>query len=197
MDNQYTEGYFYGILDIYFATMATDDSSAARPTYSAYQVMGKTIEATITPTYKEGNVYASNVATRSEKRVDKYTVSLNLDKIPYAVREALLGRYKDSNGVQIIKGGQVAPYVAIAFALTLDDGSKELWTLYKGKFAEPTQTGHTDSDSMTYQHPTIEGTFVRREYDDSLAAIVATSDQSVPATVAADWFQQVYEAPAA
>ena len=196
MSNQYTEGYFYGILDIYYALMATDDSSAARPTYGSYQVMGKTIEATITPTYKEGNVYASNAATRSEKRVDKYTVSLNLDKIPYAVREALLGRHRDSNGVQIIKGGQVAPYVAIAFALTLDDGSKELWTLYKGKFAEPTQTGHTDSDSMTYQHPTIEGTFVRREFDDSLAAIVATSDQSVPATVAADWFQQVYE-PAA
>lgn len=195
-NNQYTEGYFYGILDIYFALMATSDSSAARPTYNAYQVMGKTIEATITPQYKEGNVYASNVATRSERRVDRYTVSLNLDKIPYAVRQVLLGRYQDSNGVQIIKGGQAAPFVAIAFALTLDDGSKELWTLYKGKFAEPTQTGHTDSDTMTYQHPTIEATFVRREFDDSLAAIVATSDNSVPQTVITDWFQQVYE-PAA
>ena len=195
-NNQYTEGYFYGILDIYFALMATSDSSAARPTYNAYQVMGKTIEATITPQYKEGNVYASNVATRSERRVDRYTVSLNLDQIPYAVRQVLLGRYQDSNGVQIIKGGQAAPFVAIAFALTLDDGSKELWTLYKGKFAEPTQTGHTDSDTMTYQHPTIEATFVRREFDDSLAAIVATSDNSVPQTVITDWFQQVYE-PAA
>ena len=195
-NNQYTEGYFYGILDIYFALMATSDSSAARPTYNAYQVMGKTIEATITPQYKEGNVYASNVATRSERRVDRYTVSLNLDKIPYAVRQVLLGRYQDSNGVQIIKGGQAAPFVALAFALTLDDGSKELWTLYKGKFAEPTQTGHTDSDTMTYQHPTIEATFVRREFDDSLAAIVATSDNSVPQTVITDWFQQVYE-PAA
>ena len=195
-NNQYTEGYFYGILDIYFALMATSDSSAVRPTYNAYQVMGKTIEATITPQYKEGNVYASNVATRSERRVDRYTVSLNLDKIPYAVRQVLLGRYQDSNGVQIIKGGQAAPFVAIAFALTLDDGSKELWTLYKGKFAEPTQTGHTDSDTMTYQHPTIEATFVRREFDDSLAAIVATSDNSVPQTVITDWFQQVYE-PAA
>ena len=195
-NNQYTEGYFYGILDIYFALMATSDSSAARPTYNAYQVMGKTIEATITPQYKEGNVYASNAATRSERRVDRYTVSLNLDKIPYAVRQVLLGRYQDSNGVQIIKGGQAAPFVAIAFALTLDDGSKELWTLYKGKFAEPTQTGHTDSDTMTYQHPTIEATFVRREFDDSLAAIVATSDNSVPQTVITDWFQQVYE-PAA
>jgi hypothetical protein len=82
----------------------------------------------------------------------------------------------------------------IAFALTLDDGSKELWTLYKGKFSEHAQTGHTDSDSMTYQHPTIEGTFVRREYDNALGAVAATADENVMATVEAGWFEQVYEA---
>ena len=192
--NAYSEGYFYGILDIYVALMTGADSPSARPTYGAYDVLGKTIEAQITPNYKEGKVYASNVATRNEKRVDSYTVSLNLDKIPYAMREKVLGRFKDANGVQIVKGTQQAPYVAIAFALTLDDGSLELWTLYKGKFSEPGQTGHTDSDSMTYQHPTIEATFIRREYDDNLAAIAATADQNVMETVKAGWFTQVYEA---
>lgn len=191
------EGYYYGILDIYFALMATEDSAAKCPTYGDYEVMGKTIEATITPNYKEGKVSASNHTTRSEKRVDTYTVSLNLDKIPYKVREKLLGRYRDSNGVQIIKGSQRAPQVAIAFALTLDDGSLELWTLYKGVFSEIAQTGHTDSDTMTYQHPTVEATFVRREYDDNLAAIAATSDEGVTATVRENWFKTVYESTAA
>lgn len=190
------EGYFYGILDIYFALMATADTAAAAPTYGDFEVMGKTIEATITPNYKEAKVHASNATTRNEKRVDTYTVSLNLDKIPFAVREKLLGRMKDANGVQIIKGGQRAPQVAIAFALTLDDGSLELWTLYKGTFAEHAQTGHTDSDTMTFQHPTIEATFVRRTYDDALAAIVATADKSVPDTVRTNWFHNVYEAAA-
>lgn len=189
----YSEGYFYGILDIYYALMTGADSRAAAPTYGAYKVMGKTIEATITPNYKEGKVYASNVATRSERRVDNYTVSLNLDKIPYAVRQELLGRFVDENGVQVIKGGQIAPNVAIAFALTLDDGSEELWTLYKGKFAELGQTGHTDSDTMTYQHPTIEATFVRREFDDALAAVAATADSSVDESVKTSWFTEVYE----
>lgn len=193
MSNTYSEGYFYGILDIYFALMTQEDSAAAAPEYGEYRVMGKTIQATITPNYKEGKVYASNVATRSEKRVDNYTVSLNLDKIPYAIRQELLGRYVDSNGVQVIRGGQTAPNVAIAFALTLDDGTKELWTMYKGKFAEPTQTAQTDGDSMNYQHPTIEATFVRREWDNALAAIVATNDSGVPASVITDWFEQVYE----
>lgn len=187
------EGYFYGILDIYYALMDKGtDTAAAAPTYSAYKVMGKTIDATITPQYKEGKVHASNVTTRNEQRVDTYKVSLNLDKIPYKVREEILGRLRDANGVQIIKGGQRAPYVAIAFALTLDDGSVELWTLYKGAFAEMTQTGHTDSDTMTYQHPTIEATFVRRAYDDALAAVVATADETVSDTVRENWFKNVY-----
>ena len=193
MSNTYSEGYFYGILDIYFALMTQEDSAAAAPEYGEYRVMGKTIQATITPNYKEGKVYASNVATRSEKRVDNYTVSLNLDKIPYAIRQELLGRYVDSNGVQVIRGGQTAPNVAIAFALTLDDVTKQRWTMYKGKFAEPTQTAQTDGDSMNYQHPTIEATFVRREWDNALAAIVATNDSGVPASVITDWFEQVYE----
>lgn len=192
-NGNYTEGYFYGVLDIYVALMTGNDSQYVRPTYGSPEVLGKTIEATITPNYKEGKVYASNVATRNEKRVDSYTVSLNLDKIPYAMREKIFGREKDSNGVQVIKGNQVAPYVAIMFALTLDDDSKELWVLYKGKFAEASQTGHTDSDSMTYQHPTIEGTFVRREYDNALGAVAATADEGVMETVETNWFTQVYE----
>ena len=187
------EGYFYGILDIYFAIMTTADTAANAPVYGPYQIMGKTIDASITPNYKEGKVYASNVATRNERRVDTYTVSLNLDKIPYAVRQTLLGRTVDNNGVQVVKGSQNAPYVAIAFALTLDDGSKELWTMYKGKFSEPTQQAHTDADSITYQHPTVEATFVRREDNDALAAIAATAANSVAASVATDWFTTVYE----
>ena len=191
------EGYFYGILDIYYALMTKDtDTAAAAPAYGAYKVMGKTIDATITPQYKEGKVHASNATTRNEQRVDTYKVSLNLDKIPYKVREEILGRMRDANGVQIIKGGQSAPHVAIAFALTLDDGSVELWTLYKGKFAEMTQTGHTDSDTMTYQHPTIEATFVRRTHDDALAAVVATADETVDDSVREGWFSTVYEAVA-
>ncbi|MBQ8109549.1 MAG: hypothetical protein IJ124_05240 [Clostridia bacterium] len=193
-NGNYTEGYFSGVLDINYALMTGQDSPALRPTYGAMKTLAKTIEVTITPNYKEGKVYASNVATRNERRVDSYTVSINADKIPYAVRKEILGRETDANGVQIIKGNQVAPYLAIAFALTLDDDSQELWVLYKGKFSEPSQTGHTDSDSTTYQHPTIEGTFVRREYDNALASIAATADENVMETARASWFESVYEA---
>ena len=92
------EGYYTGVLDIYYALITKPETATTKPVYAAPAVMGKTIEVTITPNYKEGSVYASNVATRNEKRVDSYTVSVNVDKLSYAVRKALLGRTQDSKG---------------------------------------------------------------------------------------------------
>lgn len=187
------EGYYYGILDVYYAIMKTEDTATAAPTYEVPAVLAKSIEVTITPAYREGKLYASNATVRDKKKIDSYGVKLNVDKIPAAVLNAILGRIKDKNGVQIIKGGNEPAKLAIAFALTLDNGAKELWWLYKGQFAEPSVTGKTDADKIEYQTPTIEGTFIRRVYDDALAAVVETGVTGVGATVETEWFTEVYE----
>ena len=187
------EGYYYGILDVYYAIMKTEDTATAAPTYEDPAVLAKSIEVTITPAYREGKLYASNATVRDKKKIDSYGVKLNVDKIPAAVLNAILGRIKDKNGVQIIKGGNEPAKLAIAFALTLDNGEKELWWLYKGQFAEPTVTGKTDADKIDYQTPTIAGTFIRRVYDDALAAVVETGVTGVGATVETGWFTEVYE----
>ena len=190
-------GYFDGVLDVYYAKMTTEDTSAANATYDTPKVLAKTIEITITPEYKEGQLYASNAAVRDVRVVDKYTVSLNLDKVPGSVLKDLLNRTQDSNGVQIIKGSAKPANVAIGFACTLDDGTKELWWLYKGTFAEISKTAATSSDAMEYQTPTLEGTFVRRVYDDALAAVVENGGEDIGESVESGWFTQVYETAAA
>ena len=63
----------------------------------------------------------------------------------------------------------------------------------QGQFAEPSVTGKTDADKIDYQTPTIEGTFIRRVYDDALAAVVETGVTGVGATVETGWFTEVYE----
>lgn len=187
------EGYFYGVLDLYFAEMTTKDTSTAAPVYGKPEVLAKSIEVTITPGYREGKMHASNATVRNKKRIDTYTVSANLDKIPAAVLSKLLGRKTDSNGVQIIKGGNEPATVAVGFACTLDNGQKELWWLYKGTFSEPTKTAKTDGEAIEYQTPTIEGVFLRRMNDDALAATVETGADGVSETVEATWFTEVYE----
>ena len=96
------EGYYYGILDVYYAIMKTEDTATAAPTYEDPAVLAKSIEVTITPAYREGKLYASNATVRDKKKIDSYGVKLNVDKIPAAVLNAILGRIKDKNGVQII-----------------------------------------------------------------------------------------------
>lgn len=191
---QKIEGYFTGVLDVYFAVMSQEDTARSAPVYGAMKVLASTIEVTITPQYKEGKVNASNTVKRNERRIDSYKVRMNLDKIPFSVRKEILGRATDGKGVQVIYGSQNAPYVAIAFAQTLDNGEQEDWVLYKGKFAEGEATMRTEEDgTITYQHPTVEATFVRRAYDNALAGIASTEDESVDESVFENWFSSVYE----
>ena len=185
------EGYFTGVLDLYWARMTTADTASSAPAYTTPAVLGKTIEVTITPVTKEGKVYASNVATRNEERIVGYDVSINPDAIDPATLATIVGRTVGTNGVQKIKSGQTAPWVAIGFAATRDDGSKEYWWLYKGKFGEPTRTAQTDSDSMNYQHPTLEGHFVQRADNMAIAAVADSTVTDAAAAIAA-WFNAVY-----
>ena len=195
MPTEYTPqnaGYFEGVTDVYYALMTTMDGPSTAPVYGTPAVAGKTIEIQITPNYTEGKVYASNVATRREQRVDSYQVAFNADQLIPSVRQVLLGRTAGTDGVELIKGNQVAPWVAILFAVTLDDNTKEYWVMYKGRFAEPTSTHHTRNDGDSYQYPQITGTFVRLENNDALAA-VASDHVDASATVIASWFSAVYQ----
>ena len=172
-------GYYEGVTDVWYALMTAMDSRTGAPAYGTPQVAGKSIELSLTPNYREGKTYASDVSTRRENRVDSYTVSLNLDQIIPSVRKVLLGRRETGDGVQLVTGKAVAPWVAVMFAATLDDGSRELWVLYKGRFSEPSAAHHTKTDGDSYQHPTIQATFVRLANNDQLAAVM-NPDESAP-----------------
>ena len=185
------EGYFTGVLDLYWAEMTTEDTATTAPVYGTPAVLGRTIEVTITPVTKEGKVYASNVATRNEDRIVGYDLSINPDAIDAETLATILGRATES-GVQLVKSGQTAPWVAIGFAATRDDDTKEYWVMYKGRFSEPTNTHQTRNDGDSYQHPTIQATFVRLENNDALAA-VASDHETASATAIASWFTEVYQ----
>ena len=187
------EGYFDGVLDLYYAPMTTEETPTTAPVYGVPKVLASTIEVTLTPGYREGELRASNVTKRRAKKIDSYALKINADKIPAPIKAELLNRTVDANGVQIIKGSSQPIKVAIGFANTLDDGSKELWWLYKGEFSEPTQTSKTSGKDIEYQTPTLDAVFVRRADNNALAAVVDTAVDTVAGTVETGWFTAVYE----
>lgn len=153
-------GYYEGVTDVYYALMESPDLMNADPEYGTPKVAGKSIEISVTPNYKEGKVYASNVGTRREQRVESCSVQMNLDQLIPARRAELLGRQTGSDGVEVVTGKRAAPAVALLYAATLDDGTKEYRTLYKGRFSEPTNTHHTENDGDSYQLPEFTQTLV-------------------------------------
>jgi len=191
-DTAQTVGYYEGVLDLYFALMTTEDAADTPAAYSTPEVLAKNIETTIAPRFREGVLHASNVAVRREKRICGYDLTINVDQVLAAVRQKLLGRHVDQNGVEVLKDTQQAPYVAVGFAQTKDNGAKELWWLYKGKFAESEKKGKTRGDSIEYQTPTLTAQFDAR-YDGNIAAIVDSDGPGVSADTATKWFTTVYE----
>jgi len=187
------QGYYSGVLDLYYAKMSTEDTATAAPMYEQPDVLAKSIEVTVTPSYSEGKLFASNATVRSTKKIDRYDVAINVDKVPYDKQAIILGRNQDASGVQIVGGGNNPPNIALGFAATLDDNSRELWWLYKGTAAEPTKSAKTKTESIEYQTPTINLVFVRRIFDDSLAAIADTSNTGLADGVETGWFKKVYE----
>lgn len=186
------EAYFDGMLDVYGASMITEDTPTAAATYEDFALMGMGISVKITPKYKEGTRYASNKKVRNKKVLESYEVELGLDKIRAAMRTKMDGRERDANGVELLGMSNPKP-MAIAFALTLDDGSRELWQLYKGTFETVTVEGKTAEDKFEYQDHTAKAVFDRRLNDNRLGAVVCDSDSSVQKTVIDSWFTKVYE----
>lgn len=190
-------GEFTGVLDVYVAKRITADTAGAAPTYDTPRVLGMGIEVTITPTYKEGELSASNRVVRKRKRVERYTVKVNMANVKPEDKNYVLGRATDANGVVIVGGDAEDVECAIGLCRTKDNGAKELWWLYRGAFSESDATGKTETTgSYEYQTQTLEAVCDRRIHDGHLAAVVDSDDPTIPASVVAGWFDKVYEAAA-
>lgn len=190
------QGIFTGILDVLVAKMMTPDTATGVPTYDDPKVLGEGIEVTITPQYAEGELNASNAVIRRAKKVQKYNIKANVATVAPEIKNYVLNRQKDANGVEILGGESTEPVnVAIGLARTKDNGAKELWWLYKAQFSEPEVSGKTEAPgSIEYQTPTLEAVADRRICDKRLGMVVDTDDATIPKSVIEGWFSAVYEA---
>ena len=187
-------GYFTGILDVYFAKMNTPDTADAAPTYGTPFVLGKSIEVTVTPQYREGSLYASNRLVRAKRVIDRYDIKFNADVISPDNAAIIFNRTVDDNGVQILDGDADPVWGAVGLCRTKDNGEKEYWWLYRAKFTEPTISGKTDADKIEYQTPTIEGRCERRIHDNRIGVVADSEDADIAAATLSSWFTEVYEA---
>ncbi|WP_270577995.1 major tail protein [Caldibacillus thermoamylovorans] len=184
-------GVVVGLKDLHYAKLTNDDTTGV--VYETPKKIAGAITATISPTTNSATLYADDGAAETASSLGEISVTLNTKDLPKAIQADLLGHKVNSDGVLVRSADDVAPYVAIGFRSMKSNGQYRYIWLYKGKFQPHEQSYQTKGDTPTFQTPTINGVFVKREIDNRWQAEVDADDENVNATVITNWFTSVYE----
>ena len=175
-----------GLKNIYYAKLTKDDDTGV--TYDTPKKIGHARKATITKETETVTIYGDNIAVATKTRLKSVSLSIETTNIPLEDQAFLLGHGYDSvTGMMTAKGDDSAPYVAVFFEATKLTGGSAFYKLAKGKFAETNEELTTQEDSMNPTSPTLDGTFIAREYD-SVVYTKADSAESISATITNAWY---------
>lgn len=92
------------------------------------------------------------------------SVSSQFHKIPMEDKKRLFG-FDEQDGIVAKGSSDNPPYVAVIFAKTHEDGSKEYVGLPKGMFMPPNIEGETKADGVEFSSEETEAQFMDREVD--------------------------------
>jgi len=179
---------FVGLKDLYFAILTKDDSTGA--TYNTPEKLAPAVTARITPQVESVTDYADDGPTETASSLGGIEVELEVSQIPLDKQATLLG-HTYQNGLLVRSADDVSPYVALGFRSQKADGSYLYVWLYKGKFQPVEINLQTKGESVEFQHPTIQGTFVKRDFDDLWMISGDSSDTNF--TLGSTWFNDVVE----
>ena len=105
-------------------------------------------------------------------------VSTQFHKVPIEDRIKILGLDKSESGLFAYGKTDNPPYVAVVFAKTFEDGSKEWVGLPKGKFIKPEVSGSGKQESVEFSSDSVTGEFMDRSvtgFDEDKSVIFAVS----------------------
>ena len=146
----------------------------------------------------EATLYADDGASEVVKEFKSGTLSLGVDDIGASVAAALTGITIDRNKVIISTSEDTPLPVAVGFRAKRSNGKYRHFWLYRVKFSIPATNLATKGDSITFNTPTIEGTVMRRNKEDSKGnhpwkAEVTDGESGVAATTITNWYKNVYD----
>lgn len=91
------------------------------------------------------------------------TVTSAFHKIPEEDKQVLFGLEKSEDDIYAYGSNDTPPYVAVIFAKTYEDGSKEWVGLTKGMFMKPNSENQGKQDSTEFSSEEVTAEFMDRE----------------------------------
>lgn len=174
-----------GLRDVHYAILTSDDDDGAA--YEAPVKIPGAISANINPNPSTETLFADDGPMEVASTLGEIGLELNMASISTTVQAALLG-HTIVNGKLIKKADDVAPWVALGFRSLKSNGNYKYVWLTKGKFAPSPEDHTTKGDAVEFQTPTINGSFVKREFDDIYEIIGDEDDAAFTEEMALAWF---------
>lgn len=148
---------FTGLDEFYYQTEGDDVNAVTDPERIKYlQSISVSKDQSIEKAYGDNIVAEMAVANGTIE------VEAGFHKLPLEDRVALFGLEKSEDGIVSV-GNDTPPYVAVMFAKTMEDGSREYVGLPKGLFTFPELEGNTKEDGVEFSSDSTTAEFMQAE----------------------------------
>lgn len=179
-----------GLKNIFYAKVLSDDHTGV--SYGPTKRFAPAISANVNPTINSATLNAEDGPLITANALGEIAVEVGAADIPFDVRADVLGAKLNTDGVLIYNADDQAPEIALGWERTLHDGTSRFVWLLKGKFRLPAEEATTKQGEVSFQTPTITGTFLKRVYDGNWMFQVEQGRDGTPQSVIDDWFTEVY-----
>ena len=146
---------FTGLTEFYYKVHGEDVQQVTDPERIKYlQEISVSKDQNIEKAYGDNQVAEMAVANGTIE------VEAGFHKLPLEDRVALFGLEKSEDGIVSV-GNDTPPYVAVMFAKTMEDGSREYVGLPKGLFTFPEVEGNTKEDGVEFSSDSTTAEFMQ------------------------------------
>lgn len=174
-----------GLSDLHYALLTTDSVTGGATYGEPVRIVGA-ITANMNPNSSIETLFADDGPMETAASMGQIELETIAADFPLAVQAILLGHTVGTDGVLKRKSADVPPWVAIGFKALKSNGKYRYTWLVKGKYSMPEMGHQTKGDSIEFQTPTMNGSFVKREADD--VWIMQADEDDAAFTGAANWF---------
>lgn len=151
-----------GVDEFYYGVLATDDTNKIVGTEATR--LKYLQEISVDMPQELVKAYGDNKIAEMAVSSGDISVTSQFHTVPMEDKVILLG-WEEQTGVFATGGDDNPPYVAVMFAKTYQDGSKQYVGLPKGMFSRPGVNGTTKSDNVEFSSEEMMAEFMDRKVD--------------------------------
>lgn len=182
-----------GFRDLHWAELLEDDMMGVK--YDTPIPIAGAIEGKTNPKSETVKLEADDGIFASASKFGGADIEFNVADLPFDVYAKLLGK-KVIKGQVVDRTTDVAPYGALMYRISKDNGKSRYSVLYKVKFSQPDEESKTSGEKLDYQTAKIKGTSLERRYDKAWRNRLDEDEPSFDQEVAKNWFKEVPKPPA-